>query len=147
MQGDGGRFWEGRALAELTPAQWEALCDGCGRCCVHRVEDADTGEVHETDVACRLLDAASCRCRDYPRRTRAVPDCLVLTPENVPGAPLPDTCAYRRVAEGRPLPEWHYLVSGDPDAVHRAGVSVRGRVVPEEAVVDILHHLVTWPEP
>ena len=134
------------ALAGLSAEKWEALCDGCGRCCVHRVEDVDTGAVHDTNVACRLLDADACRCTDYPRRTERVPECLVLSPENVAAAPLPASCAYRRVAAGRDLPDWHHQVCGDRDAVHRAGASVRGRVVPEADAGDLLHHLVAWPE-
>lgn len=147
MNRDVGRFWEGRALEDFTAEEWEALCDGCGRCCLLRLEDADTGEVYTTDVACRLLDRGSCRCGDYPNRRARVPDCMVVTPEVARAAWLPPTCAYGRLARGEGLADWHPLVSGDPGSVVRAGVSVAGRVVSEDQVEDVLHHLVEWPEP
>lgn len=128
-------FWERKRLEDMTPQEWESLCDGCGRCCLHKLEDEDTGEVWETRVACKLLDVHSCRCRAYPTRKQHVPDCLVLTPESARRFTwLPPTCAYRRLAEGKPLPEWHPLLSGDPDAVHRAGVSVQGRALSETEI-------------
>ena len=140
------RFWE-RPLAELDRPEWEALCDGCGRCCLHKMEDEDTGRIEETNVACRLLDCASATCRDYPNRKSFVPDCLRLTLKIVDSVPwLPSTCAYRRRAEGRPLPDWHYLLSGDPEAVIRAGVSVAGRVVSEIDAGPLEHHVVEWDE-
>lgn len=128
-------FWRRKTLEEMSAAEWESLCDGCGRCCLVKLEDADTGIVHYTDVGCTLLDGATCRCRDYPRRQERVPDCLRLTPDAVRRlAWLPDTCAYRVLAEGRDLAPWHPLVSGDPATVHEAGVSVRGWLAgPEEA--------------
>lgn len=130
-------FWERHALSELTSAEWEALCDGCGKCCLHKVEDEDTGEIFATDVACRLLDLKTGRCRDYAHRKARVPDCLQLKPALVAQFNwLPETCAYRRVAQGKPLPEWHYLVCGDREAVHRAGASVRGRAVSELDIED-----------
>ncbi|GIX30899.1 MAG: UPF0260 protein [Porticoccaceae bacterium] len=140
-------FWESKTLSALTHAEWEALCDGCGLCCLVKLEDAETGEVHYTDVACRLLDLDSCRCRDYPHRAKRVPDCLSLTPEVVAECSwLPATCAYRLRREGRALPSWHPLVSGDPDAVHRTGISVRGRVRSEEEVSEeaLLERVVHW---
>ena len=138
------RFWE-LPLATLDREEWEALCDGCGRCCLHKLEDEDTSEVAETNVACRLLDCASARCKDYPHRKAFVPDCLTLTLKLVGDiAWLPPTCAYRLRAEGQPLPEWHYLVSGDRQAVVRAGVSVAGRVISETVAGPLEHHIVEW---
>ncbi len=126
------RFWE-RPLDQLNPDEWEALCDGCGRCCLLKLEDADTGEVEYTRVSCRLLDPETCRCGNYALRKQLVPDCVVLTPANLERIAywMPATCAYRLRFLGRPLPPWHPLVSGRADSVERAGVSVRNRVVPE----------------
>ena len=139
------RFWE-LPLAELARSAWEALCDGCGRCCLHKVEDEDSGEITETNVACTLLDTGTARCRDYARRKAFVPDCLRLTLKIVEGADwLPSTCAYRRRAAGRPLPDWHYLLTGDREDVVRAGVSVGGRVVSEDLAGPLEHHIVEWP--
>lgn len=139
------RFWE-RPLAELSNDEWEALCDGCGRCCLHKVEDEDTGEIAETNVACTLLDTRTARCRDYANRKAFVPDCLRLTLKIVDSVEwLPDTCAYRRRAAGRPLPDWHYLLTGNRDAVVRAGVAVSGRVVSEDVAGPLEHHIVEWP--
>lgn len=139
------RFWE-RPLAELTNAEWEALCDGCGRCCLHKIEDEDSGEIAETNVACTLLDIRTARCRDYAHRKAFVPDCLRLTLKIVDSVEwLPSTCAYRRRAAGRPLPDWHYLLSGDRDAVIDAGVSVAGRVVSEDVAGPLEHHICEWP--
>lgn len=140
------RFWE-KPLAALDRDEWEALCDGCGRCCLHKIEYEDTGEVEDTNVACTLLDCSTGQCRDYARRKAFVPDCLQLTLRLVEQVRwLPDTCAYRRRAEGRPLPRWHYLVSGDRDAVVRAGVSVAGRVISEDVAGPLEHHVVCWEE-
>jgi hypothetical protein len=138
-------FWETIPLADMCSEQWESLCDGCGKCCLNKYEDEDTGDMHYTNVACRLLDGHDCRCTDYDNRAAEVPDCIVLTPAHLkqPGW-LPETCAYRRVAEGRPLPRWHHLRCHDREAVHRAGASARGRVVCETAVADPLLHLVDW---
>jgi uncharacterized protein len=137
-----GAFWE-KPIEALTRAEWEALCDGCGKCCLHKVEDDLSGEIHPTNVACRLLDRHSCRCTNYRGRRAFVPDCVRLTPHAVRSlAWLPSTCAYRLRAEGRPLPHWHYLVSGDPETVHRAGMSVRGWTVSEDEAGDLDHHLV-----
>lgn len=142
-------FWKRKTLAEMTTAEWESLCDGCGRCCLNKLEDEDTGEIFFTDVGCRLLDSKSCRCRDYADRTSIVEDCLQLTPQNVGELTwLPPTCAYKLVAEGRNLYWWHPLVSGDLDTVHTAGVSVRGRVVAREDQIpdeDLEDHIVEWP--
>jgi len=126
-------FWTGKSLDELSPAQWEALCDGCGKCCLAKLEDEDTGEIYWTSVGCRLFDADSCRCRDYENRLAQVPDCIGLTPQNVATiAWLPQTCAYRLVAEGRDLYWWHHLVSGSRETVHEAGISVRDLVAASE---------------
>jgi uncharacterized cysteine cluster protein YcgN (CxxCxxCC family) len=142
-------FWRRKSLAEMTGTEWESLCDGCGRCCLNKLEDEDSGKIYFTDVACRLLDAETCRCGDYAARNAKVPDCVRLTPQNVARLPwLPPTCGYRLVAEGRDLYWWHPLVSGDPESVHAAGVSVRGRVsasedyMPHETLED---RIVSWP--
>lgn len=143
-------FWEAKPLTELDSAQWESLCDGCGRCCLVKLEEEDTGLVHYTDVACRLFDAETCRCSDYTRRRRRVRDCLKLTPDLAQALSwLPPTCAYRLRAEGRPLPWWHPLVSGSAETVHTAGISVRGRVAASESKVkaaDYPDHIVKWPQ-
>jgi len=130
----GEEFWKHKTLAQLSGREWEALCDGCGRCCLHKLQDADTGQVSYTRVACRMLDVQRCRCRDYPQRARLVPDCLVLDRGGSNFDLLPLSCAYRRLHEGLPLEWWHPLVSGDPQTVHRAGISVRGFALPEDAV-------------
>ena len=141
-------FWRRLRLDQMDREQWESLCDGCARCCLNKYMYDDTGEIDWTDVACRLLDGNTCRCRDYPHRHAQVPDCQALTAETVPELTwLPLTCAYRLVAEGRDLYWWHPLVSGDPDTVHAAGVSVRGRTVSEEDVPERFwdDHIVAWP--
>ena len=128
-------FWERKTLAEMDAQEWESLCDGCARCCAIKLEDEATGEVVTTRVVCRLLDLGSCRCTRYPERHRLVPDCVRLTAETVASfAWLPSSCAYRRLAEGRGLAWWHPLVSGDPDTVVDAGISVRGSVVSEREI-------------
>jgi uncharacterized protein len=127
-------FWQTKTLAELSAAEWESLCDGCGKCCLHKLEDEDTGRVHLTVIACRLLDIESCRCSHYEDRLRHVPACVRIAPHTVNELTLPSTCAYRLVAEGRPLESWHPLISGDPASVHAAGVSVQGWAVPEVEV-------------
>lgn len=127
------KFWERHSLRQLTPTEWEALCDGCGKCCLNKLEDPDTGEVALTRVACRLLDDETCRCAQYDIRKQFVPECVVLTPDTLPDIAywMPTTCAYRLLAEGKPLYDWHPLISGTPESVHEAGVSVRGWTVPE----------------
>jgi uncharacterized cysteine cluster protein YcgN (CxxCxxCC family) len=128
-------FWEAKRLEEMSRSEWEALCDGCGRCCLHKLEDEGNGRLAYTAVACRLLDVENGGCRDYPQRRKHVPDCLVLDAANIKAFGwLPESCAYRRLAEGRPLAAWHPLVSGDPESVHAAGISVRGRVISEDNV-------------
>jgi uncharacterized cysteine cluster protein YcgN (CxxCxxCC family) len=136
------RFWE-LPLADLSRAEWEALCDGCGKCCLHKLEDEVTGEVFPTNVACRLLDRRTSRCRDYRDRRAYVPDCVRLSRANVGTFDwLPSTCAYRLRSEGRPLFDWHHLISGDPESVHEAGMSVRGWTVTEDEAGDLEHHIV-----
>ncbi|MEI9964552.1 MAG: YcgN family cysteine cluster protein [Caulobacteraceae bacterium] len=133
----GKPFWETKPLEAMTEAEWESLCDGCGLCCLIRYEDEETGEITPTRVACRLFDDGLCRCRDYDNRKATVPDCIKLTPWNIEDlAWMPKSCAYRRVHEGRGLASWHPLVSGDPESVHRAGVSVRGQTISETALAD-----------
>lgn len=144
-------FWETKPLEAMTPAEWESLCDGCGKCCLHKLqeeeEDGSLGVVMHTNVACRLLDLGSCRCKKYPTRFRYVPDCVQLTPDKVHEVTwLPASCAYRLVAEGKPLAWWHPLVSGDPDTVHQAGISVRGRCISETRAGPLEHHIVEWPD-
>jgi hypothetical protein len=140
-------FWESKTLAEMTREEWESLCDGCGRCCLTKLEDEETGAVVYTDVACRLLDLHHCRCTDYTGRLAKVRDCVELTPGTLGALEwLPDTCAYRRLAAGKNLAPWHPLVSGDPKSVHRAGISIRGRAVSERDVhpSEIEEHVIHW---
>ena len=137
-------FWE-RPLADLNPEEWEALCDGCGRCCLHKVEYEDTGEIEHTNVACKLLDTQTARCTDYRNRKAFVPDCLRLTLKIVDKVSwLPSTCAYRLRADGLPLPRWHYLITGNREDVVSAGISVAGRVVSEDVAGPLEHHIVDW---
>ena len=125
-------FWETKPLHEMNVREWESLCDGCGLCCLIRFEDEDTGEIIPTRVSCKLLDVDACRCKDYANRKSFVPDCIKLTPDAIAGMQwLPRSCAYRRLHEGKPLPVWHPLITGDRESVHQAGVSVRGQVVSE----------------
>jgi uncharacterized cysteine cluster protein YcgN (CxxCxxCC family) len=141
--GVSARFWEDTPLSKLDRAQWEALCDGCGKCCLHKLEDDETGEMYATNVACRLLDRRSGQCSNYRNRRAYVSECVRLTNGNVDQIDwLPSTCAYRLRANGEPLPEWHYLVSGDRDAVHRAGESVRGWTISEDDAGDLENHMV-----
>jgi uncharacterized cysteine cluster protein YcgN (CxxCxxCC family) len=141
-------FWKKR-LEDLTKSEWESLCDGCGRCCLVKLEDEDTGDIHFTNVGCKLLDGKSCRCKDYTRRKRHVPDCVKLTPEAVRTIKwLPPTCAYRLVADGQDLKWWHPLVSGSPETVHKARISVQDKVAASEVdveVEDLPEFIVSWP--
>ena len=127
------RFWERKPLSKLNQKEWEALCDGCGKCCLNKLEDEESGVVALTRVACRLLDDESCRCTQYDIRHQFVPECIVMTPDNIDDHAywLPQTCAYRLLWEGKPLYDWHPLISGTPDSVHAAGISVQGRTVSE----------------
>ncbi len=136
------RFWD-KPLDALSRDEWEALCDGCGKCCLHKLEDEETGAVMRTNVACRLLDLKTGRCADYRHRKAMVPDCLRLTMKIVLEVPwLPATCAYRLRADGKPLPEWHYLECGDRTAVHRAGQSVIGKAISEVLAGPLEDHIV-----
>lgn len=136
-------FWE-RPLASLSRDEWEALCDGCGKCCLHKVEDADSGRIWPTNVACKLLDLKTARCSDYRNRRKFVPDCLRLTPALAEELEwLPETCAYRLRAHDEPLPHWHYLLCGDREAVHRAGASVVGKAI-SEVIAGPLENHIDW---
>lgn len=138
-------FWKRKSLSEMTPGEWESLCDGCGKCCLNKLMN-DDDEIFFTDVACRLLDLDTCRCGNYANRIHEVPDCQVLTPENIAEFRwMTSTCAYRLLAEGKDLYDWHPLVSGDPQSVHKAGISVRGRACSEEDVPDLDERVVDWP--
>lgn len=130
-------FWKTKKMNEMSREEWESLCDGCAQCCLHKLEDEDTGEILYTNVVCKLLDTQACACGDYPNRHARNPECLELTPRLVRRLHwMPDTCAYRLVARGEDLPEWHYLVCGDREEVHRRGISVRGKVI-SEADIDL----------
>lgn len=138
-------WWE-RPLSELDRGEWEALCDGCGKCCVHKLEDEDTGLLYPTNVACRLLDRRNGRCRDYRHRVQQVADCVVLDRDNLEALDwLPQTCSYRLRAKGDPLPEWHYLISGSRETVHEAGQSTRGWTVSEDDAGELEGHIVGRP--
>ena len=139
------RFWETTPLEALTPEQWEALCDGCGKCCLEKFEDEDTGQIIYSRVACALLDLKTCRCQHYAERAQHMPDCITLTPETLQNAAwLPETCAYRCRTEGRPLPKWHPLLTGDLGSVAAAGHSVRGRVLAPKSGLNPLMNLIDW---
>lgn len=139
------RFWEYKSLSELTTDEWESLCDGCGKCCLYKLENEDTGEVFVCNVACRLLDLETCQCRDYAHRKQLIPDCTVLTIERIEEFRwLPSTCAYRLLSEGKPLASWHPLISGDVSSVHSAGISICGRVISEDEADDLQQHITDW---
>ncbi len=138
-------FWKLKTLKQMSRREWESLCDGCGKCCLHKIEDADTGEILTTNVACKLLDIKSCRCSDYENRRKHVADCQILTPKKVASFRwLPSTCAYRLVSEGRDLPAWHPLLSGHASSVFKAGVAVRGKVISERENMELEDFIVDW---
>ena len=136
-------FWREKPLQAMSRAEWESLCDGCGKCCVHKLEDEDTGELLPTNVSCRLLDRTTGRCSDYRNRKAHIPECVRLTPEKIHGIDwLPSTCAYLLLAQGEDLPDWHPLITGDSESVHRAGQSVRGWTISEDVAGELEHHLI-----
>lgn len=143
-------FWRTKKMSEMTPREWESLCDGCGRCCLNKLTDIDTGDTVYTDVGCKLLDTTSCRCADYKNRQKKVHDCVRLTWRNIRRLTwLPPTCGYVLVASDQDLPWWHPLVSGSPETVHEAGISVRGKVSANEVDVpdrDLVDYIVKWPQ-
>ena len=140
-------FWKTKSLVDFSTEEWEALCDGCGKCCLHKIEYADTGEIEYTNVACTLLNENSCKCKDYTNRHKKIPDCLVITPKTIAKIKwLPATCAYKFVWEGKDLYWWHHLKSGSYQSVHDAGISVRGRTISEDEDVDLHDHIVDWIE-
>ena len=144
---DAKPFWQQKKLSEMSLDEWDSLCDGCAKCCLHKLEDEDSGEVSYTNVACSQLDIISCRCKNYFERTILVADCVELTKENLSGLKwLPQSCAYRLLNEGKDLYWWHPLVSGDPNSVHEAGVSVKDRDVEEKDAFDLEDFIVTWPD-
>jgi uncharacterized cysteine cluster protein YcgN (CxxCxxCC family) len=139
-------FWRTKTLAQMSLPEWESLCDGCGRCCLHKLRDEDTGEISFTNVACRLLDVRTSRCKDYGRRRSKIPDCVQLTPALLREVDwLPPTCAYRLIDEGKDLFDWHPLKSGSPEAVRNAGVAINGRALSEREAGPLEHHVVDWP--
>ena len=138
-------FWEQKSLSQMTDREWESLCDGCALCCLLKLEDTDTRKIAYTDIACKLLDSRACRCTDYKNRQRTVPDCVTLNTKNVKSLNwMPATCAYRLIAEEKKLAWWHPLVSGDPNTVHQAGISVRGRVISEKRGDDPQDRIINW---
>ena len=147
MDKDRTLFWKRKALSEMSTEEWELLCDGCGLCCLRKLEDQDTGEIFYTDIACHMLDIGTCRCTGYANRHRLVPECLVLTPTTVEQFIwLPDNCTYRLPARGEGLPDWHHLISGNPETIHESGMSVRNKVVSEKDVRpgEMMEHIVEW---
>jgi uncharacterized cysteine cluster protein YcgN (CxxCxxCC family) len=139
-------FWRTKKLSQMTQPEWESICDGCGKCCLHKLQYENSKRVHYTNVACRLLDLDSCRCTDYPNRRAKVPDCVQLTAGEIKKLNwLPTSCAYRVLANGGDLPWWHHLVSGSRETIHETGNSVRGRIVAEKSADILEHHIVSWP--
>lgn len=142
-------FWQTKSLQQMTSSEWESLCDGCAKCCLHKLEDEESGDVYYTKVVCRYLDEERCQCQHYQERQQLVPTCVWLKPEDVKEFHwLPSTCSYRLIAEGKPLPDWHHLVSGSDQTVHQQGISVRNRVLSDEHVHPdgYEEHIVHWVE-
>ncbi|MDX7845215.1 YcgN family cysteine cluster protein [Aeromonas caviae] len=138
-------FWQVKSLQQMTTAEWESLCDGCGKCCLNKLIDEDTEELVFTNVACNLLNTKTCQCSDYGNRFKKEPDCLQITHDKIAEFNwLPSTCAYRLLAEGQTLPEWHPLITGSRSAMHQAGQSVRGKVIHEVHAGDWADHIITW---
>lgn len=143
----GEKFWETKSLSEMTPEEWESLCDGCGKCCVLKLQDEDTDEIFSTDVGCKLLNCQTAKCSNYANRKSIVPDCIILTAETLSQLSwMPKTCAYRRLDEGKSLPDWHPLITGQADSPKQAGHSVAGRIFPETAIADedMPDHITDW---
>jgi len=141
------KFWEIKSLEEMTSTEWESLCDGCGRCCLNKLEDEDTGEIYYTNVACHLLDLNSCSCKDYSHRLQRVPFCIKVETQTLAQVrELPRSCAYRCLASGESLADWHPLITGNPASVHEAGISILGRVVSEEYIHpdQLSEHVISW---
>jgi uncharacterized protein len=149
MSRDDRPFWQRKRLDQMTKAEWESLCDGCGKCCLHKLEDEDTEEIFYTNVACKLLDLKTCQCANYAKRKTLVPDCIQLSPANIGNMGwMPKTCAYRLLDEGKDLPAWHPLRTGDPKSVHTAGISWRGKLISEvEVDIDNLEPFIVEDEP
>lgn len=140
-------FWKTKSLSEMTQKEWESICDGCGRCCLHKLEDEDTGTIHYTNVVCRMLDLTTCRCKHYQDRFELVSDCVSLTPSNTePFHWLPATCAYRLLDEGKELPEWHLLVSNNPKSTQLSGISVRDFAISETPDINLENHIIDLDE-
>lgn len=142
-----GNFWENKSLEEMTSEEWESLCDGCGRCCLNKLEDEDSGEIYFTNVACKFLDTEQCRCTDYINRKESMPDCMILSFDNKAALEvMPSTCAYSLLRQGKPLPQWHPLITGNQESVFDAGISVAGKVISEEHVhyEQLPEHLINW---
>ncbi|WP_025885099.1 YcgN family cysteine cluster protein [Asaia prunellae] len=146
MADDMLRFWQTTPLSEMSKEQWESLCDGCGKCCLHKLRDDETDEIYFTNVACRLLDLHSCHCSSYETRFRKVPDCVSLTPDILTTIDwLPPSCAYILIRDGQDLPDWHPLRSGSAESVHEAGISARDKIISERKAGLLEDHMVEWP--
>lgn len=136
-------FWKSKTLTQMSREEWESLCDGCAKCCLFKLQDADTGEVHQTNVVCKLINLDTCQCTHYMERSQLVPDCVTLEPHHLEEFDwLPDTCAYRLLHDGQDLPDWHPLVTGDPDSTFTSGHSIQGRCIPEQEADDLEQHIV-----